>query len=314
MSERHLTLCFLLACLSVFVVYEGSGLESITKPLIVPPLDWSLASEMPYPNAASEYDPEGAGMIQYIDQLDQDYVVIHYERAPAVAWTNATLVLKAAEILERDHMAKPIVYNGTLTIAGVTAGYAKAYDSQYDAYNLETVFTKGSVFFRAYANYIATHFAEAQVISLLNSIAVQESTSISCSANALSGKVGDELTIHGAIWPSCPSVPVRINTQAPDGLRSSVAATTDDTGSYSVAYTPNYAGTWSFQASWDGNDVYKGAESPIVFLTVESSAGEDSSLYYSLAIFAGIAGAATCLLLFFKRKGRQRSQSPMTHS
>jgi hypothetical protein len=314
MRERHLTLCFLLACLSVFVVYEGLGLESITKPLIVPPLDWSLASEMPYPNAASEYDSEGAGMMQYIDQIDQDFVVIHFEKAPAIAWTNATLESKAAEILERDHTTEPIVDNGTMTIAGATAGYAKAYDSQYEAYSLETVFTKGTIFFRAYADYAANHYAEAQVIWLLNSIAVQESTLISCSVNVSSVETGTCLSIYGAISPSCPNVPVRIIAQPPEGLRSAVAATTDDTGSYSVAYTPNYAGIWSFQASWDGNDVYRGAESPIAYLTVETSANGNSLPYYGLAIAAGIAGAAACLLLFLKRNGSQRSQRPRSHS
>lgn len=312
--KGHLTLYFLLTCLSVLVVYEVSGLESITKPLIVPPPNWYLASETPYPNAASEYDPEGAGLMQYIDQSDQDYVVVHYERASTITWTNATLASKAAEVLERDHTTEPIVDSGTIAIAGVPAGYAKAYDSQYDAYSLETVFTKGSVFFRAYANYAATHFAEAQITSLLNSIAVQESTTISCSVNVSSVETGDELTIYGAIFPSCPSVPVRINTQAPDGIKSSMVAFTDGTGNYSVAFTPNAAGVWTFQASWDGNDVYKGAESPIAYLTVEPSTGENSPPYYSLVIVAGIAGAAACLLLFLKRNGSQRSQRPRSHS
>lgn len=300
-------LYLLLACLSVSVVYEGSGLESITKPLVVPPSNWYLASETSYPNAPSEYDPEGAGMMQYIDQLDQDFVVIHYERASAITWTNATLESKAAEILERDHTTEPIIDNGIMTIAGITAGYAKAYDSQYDAYSLETVFKKGPVFFRAYANYAATHYAEAQVISLLNTIAVQETTLISCSVNAFSAETGDKLTIYGAISPSCPNVPVRIIAQAPDGSRSAVAAATDGTGNYSVAYTPNYAGIWSFQASWDGNDVYKGAESPIAYLKVETPANGNSLPYYGLAIAAGITGAAACLL-FLKRRGSRRSQ------
>jgi hypothetical protein len=284
-------------------------LESITKPLVVPPLNWYLASDTPYPDAPSEYDPEGAGMMQYIDQLDQDFVVIHYERASTITWTNATLESEAAEILERDHTGEPIVDNGAMTIAGVAAGYAKAYDSQYDTHSLEAIFEKGLVFFRAYANYAANHYAEAQVVTLLNSIAIQESTLISCSVNAPSAETGVELTIYGAIWPSCPNVPVRIMAQAPDGFGSAVTATTDGTGNYSVAYTPNSAGIWSFQASWDGNDVYKGAESPIAYLTVEASTGGNSPPYYSLAIVAGIAGVAVCLLLFFKRKGSHLAEA-----
>jgi hypothetical protein len=302
MGERHLTLCFLLACLSVVVAYEGSGLESITKPLVILPQNWYLATETSYPNAVSEYDPEGAGMMQYIDETDQDSVLINYEKAPAITWTNATLEMKASEILERDHPNALIVDSGTMTIAHVTAGYAKSYDSEYDAYGLETVFRKGSVFFNVYALYAATHYAEAQVTSLLNSIAVQEPTSISCLIEASNPETGEQVTIRGAIIPVCPDAPVRIIIRTPDGPTSAIAATTDSLGNYSTSYIPNRPGTWSFQASWDGNDVYKGAESSAAYLTIEIGIRENPPPYYVLAIVAGVLLVAASFLLFRKKR------------
>jgi hypothetical protein len=302
MREKHLIPFFLLACLSSAGVYEVSSLESITKPLVVPPSNWYLARETSYPNALSEYDPEGAGMMQYIDETDQDSVLINYEKAPAITWTNATLEMKAAEILERDHPSASIMGNGTMTIARVTAGYAKSYDSEYDTYSLETVFQKGSIFFRAYALYAAMHYAEAQVISLLNSIAVQEPTSISCLIETSNPETGEPVTIRGAILPVCPDAQVRVIIRTPDGPTSAIAAITDSLGNYSTSYIPNRPGIWSFQASWEGNDVYKGAESSSVYLTIETGTSEDPPPYYVLATVAGVSLAVASFLLFKKKR------------
>lgn len=242
-------------------------------------------------------------MLLYVDELDQDHVMIYYERASVSQWTNASLTAKATEIFKRTYPSVAIIDSGTMTIAGVTGGYAEAHDTQQDAYNLQTVFQKGLILFRAYANYEATHYAEAQVTSLLNSITVREPSSISCSVDTTSSRTGEQVTIQGTILPSCPTVQVTISVQAPDGQVSAIVATTNILSDYSASYTPNNPGIWSFRASWDGNDAYKGADSSISHLTVETAASENPPPYSLLAIAASVLGIAVLLTLFKKKKG-----------
>lgn len=288
-------------------------MDPLTKPLVVLPTNWHLVSEVPYPNASAEYDPQGAGMFQYVDELDQDFVVIQYERAPVTPWTSASLEIKAVEIFGRNHPNELIIDRGTMTIAGVAAGYAKAYDSQYNAHSMETLFIKGVVFFRAYANYAATHAAEAQVTALLNSIAVQEPTSISCLTSGSSVETGKQVTVYGAISPICPNVPVRVSIQTPDGLISTVTATTDPNGNYSAQYTPNREGAWAFQASWDGNDLYRGAESSTAHLTVKTVTAKNQLSYYGLVLAAGLSAFLLVLVFLKKRMLPQRRPQHIAH-
>lgn len=308
MKKGFLIVGFAIAYLVFAIVPSVFGAETLSKPIVTPPTYWHLESETPYPNAPAEYDPQGAGMVEYLDETDYDFVMIYYERAPAISWSSSSLEAKAIEIFERDHPGKSISDSGTMTIAGVQAGYAKGYDSEYDTYRLETVFTKGPVFFSVYAYYDATSQDEAQVMSLMNSISIQESTVISCSVNTYSVTRGQAVTIFGTISPSCANVPVKVNARAPDGFSNTLTTITTSTGSYSISYVPNKIGSWTFEASWDGNDLYKGAQSQVISLVVEAPLIETLLPYIALTV--AVAVTAVAILVFVKKRKKATAPVP----
>ncbi len=144
--------------------------SALTKPSVTLPADWELTEETPYPEEMSEHDPEGSGMVQYQNNINFDGVMIYYEDSLSLTYTNNQLKSEVENIFERDHEGYDFDESGIMTIAGVSAGYAKAYDQEYDAYILELVFVKGSYYINAYAFYDANTASENSVMALLNSI------------------------------------------------------------------------------------------------------------------------------------------------
>lgn len=143
--------------------------SALTKPSVTLPADWELTEETPYPEEMSEHDPEGSGMVQYQNNINFDGVMIYYEDSLSITYTNNQLKSEVENIFERDHEGD-FDESGIMTVAGVSAGYAKAYDQEYDAYILELVFVKGSYYINAYAFYDANTASEKSVMTLLNSI------------------------------------------------------------------------------------------------------------------------------------------------
>ncbi len=144
--------------------------SALTKPSVTLPANWELTEESPYPEEMSEHDPEGAGMVQYQNNINFDGVMIYYEDSLSITYTNNQLKSEVEYIFERDHEGDEFDESGIMTVAGVSAGYAKAYDQEYDAYILELVFVKGSYYINAYAYYDANTASENAVMALLNSI------------------------------------------------------------------------------------------------------------------------------------------------
>ena len=63
---------------------------------------------------------------------------------------------------------------GIMNIADTEAGYAKNYDPETNCYDLEIVMILDGVYLDIYSCYDATSEDEDQVISLINSISVNE--------------------------------------------------------------------------------------------------------------------------------------------
>lgn len=145
--------------------------DTLSKPAVTFPANWSLKTDNPYPTEDSEHDPAGAGLLECTDQNTYDLVMIYYEKAPSTSYTASTLKAEAESIFLRDDNEN-IIDSGSKQYAGVTAGYAKGYDSSVDVYLLELVFVKGSYYFNVYAYYDANAQAENKVTSLINSIDV----------------------------------------------------------------------------------------------------------------------------------------------
>jgi len=164
--------------LIVAVIPTALSAETVSKPTVTLPANWHLEEETPYPQAPAEYDPQGAGMLMYQDEVDYDFVMVYYEKAPAYTLTEADLEIKAIELFLIVHNYTPYD-TGTMTVAKTQAGYAKGYDYDYDTYALELAFVKGNEFLNVYAFYDATSADEAEVMSLINSISVEEAKGIS---------------------------------------------------------------------------------------------------------------------------------------
>jgi len=131
------------------------------------PEQWYLSDEAPYP----EYGNNGNwGLIEYTDEVDYDFVQIWYGDVPSE--------LKGKES-DRDALISRAVYEaatfeptetGTITIGSWLAGYAQAYDAEYDVYEMEIVFVYESTCVDIYACYDATSEDEEQVMSIIESI------------------------------------------------------------------------------------------------------------------------------------------------
>lgn len=171
MKKQQIIVIFLLATIISMTVPMSRAAESLSKPTVTLPANWTLQSESSYPNEISEHDPQGAGLLEYVDENTYDTILIYYEKAPSTTYSGPDLQAEAEAIFQRDH-TESISDSGFKTVAGVSAGFAKGYDSDYDTYTLELVFVKSNYFFNAYAYYDANTQSEDKVNSLINSISV----------------------------------------------------------------------------------------------------------------------------------------------
>ena len=161
-KKVHIAILVLIGLLTMVVF---SGCTPIEKPGAgFIPEHWYLSDEAPYP----EFD--NFGFIEYMDEVDGDFVMIFYGDVPSE--------LKGKES-DRDALISRAIYEatsfeptetGTMIISGWLAGYAKAYDAEYDLYDMEIVFVNGSTYVDIYAVYDATSEDEAQVMSIIRSI------------------------------------------------------------------------------------------------------------------------------------------------
>jgi hypothetical protein len=149
------------------VACGGSG---VIKPSVGNvPAGWTLSVEEPY-GTFEELDGTRWGVIDYTDSGDGDFVQIYYGDVPSSLRGKETdedaLVARAVEealTFEADE-------TGTMYVSGWLAGYAKAYDSSLEVYEMEVVFVEGTTCIDIYAAYDAGSENELQVTSLINSI------------------------------------------------------------------------------------------------------------------------------------------------
>jgi len=147
--------------------------ETLAKPTVTLPPDWELVYETPYPDSLSEHDPLGAGLLEYQNLKNQDGVMIYYEKAPTTVYTDTMLKAEAEEIFRLDHFGGGFNVSGVITVAGVKAGYAEVYVTDYDIYDTVLVFIKDNYYINAYAAYDANNESRTTVESILNSISVE---------------------------------------------------------------------------------------------------------------------------------------------
>ena len=149
----------------------GCGiLSGITKPTIGDvPQGWYISADDPY-GTYEDWDGTKSGLIAYTDVVDYDFVHIYYgDIPPELKGNEADSNFLIAKAIDQAVTFYPDE-TGTMVVAGRLAGYAKAYDSVYDWYEMEIVFVYESTCIDIYACYDETSGDEAQVMSLINSI------------------------------------------------------------------------------------------------------------------------------------------------
>jgi hypothetical protein len=176
--KQSILMIAFLASLVLLALPLATAAESAVKPTVtLPNSDWILRAESTYPTEPSEHDPNGAGLIEYRNEVNYDFVMIYYERAVNGPMSDESLKTDAANIFARDHEDTVMSENGIRTFAGVSAGYAKGIESDYNIYTLELAFVKGADYFNVFAYYDANAESESQVNALINSIEVSGTSS-----------------------------------------------------------------------------------------------------------------------------------------
>lgn len=163
----------LVALISTIPLVQAA--ETLQKPNVTLPSQWILEDESAYPNAVSEHDSAGAGMLQYVNQENQDGVKIFYEKASTTAYTSPMLKDEATAMFERDFSDFTMVESGTKDVAGVNAGFAKGYNAENDVYIEDIVFVKDNYYVNALALYDANDQSETQTLGVINSITIGSS-------------------------------------------------------------------------------------------------------------------------------------------
>jgi len=171
MLTLGILLSFIVWVIPVFIlIYQppappaGAG---VLKPEVgFVPENWYLSDEADYP----EYGDGNWGLIQYMDEVDYDFVQIWYGDVPSELKgrendSNALI----SQAVSRAVTFEP-TETGTMTVGVWLAGYAKAYNAEINAYEMEIVFVYESTCVDIYTCYDATSADEAQAMSLINSI------------------------------------------------------------------------------------------------------------------------------------------------
>jgi hypothetical protein len=161
----------LLVCIAVISTACLCQAQILSKPTVTVPSGWKLDTDTAYPNAQSEFDPAGAGLLEYVTSDTNDDVAIYYEKAQ-VNYTNLELEDEAVRLFQRDFPNHDVTDSGVVQAAGVPAGYAKGYDETIDAYVLDMFFVKDNYCFNVIAIYGSTTQSADQVTSIIDSIGV----------------------------------------------------------------------------------------------------------------------------------------------
>ena len=146
--------------------------EWLNPPTVTLPNRWALTFEISYPNASSENDPAGAGMVEYSDRDDYDIAQIYYEKAQVSSYTSPQLKSQAVAIFEAIDASLSVNQSGTTEYAGVAAGFAIGSAASNDTQIMLVVFVKDGHYIKVQASYDATTEDRNQVDSLINSIKI----------------------------------------------------------------------------------------------------------------------------------------------
>jgi hypothetical protein len=148
---------------------DGGGTGgTLQKPKVgYVPTGWYLSADEPY---GTYYDAGiEAGLVEYTDDLDLDFVQIYWGDMPSSLVgqeSNGNALMSRAEyesIFVPDD-------TGTMFIAGEMAGYTEIYDPYWNTWEMEIVFVSGATYIDIYTIFNASYWDEMDAMDLIDSI------------------------------------------------------------------------------------------------------------------------------------------------
>jgi hypothetical protein len=180
----------LLFGLAILPCPKSQGAGSLAAPSVTLPAGWGLSDQKSYPNFSSgAHDPQGCGLIYYnasttyvlfknstLEVSGTDQVLIFYENSLGISYSDAQLQSEVATMASGPYQyyqyaQTPFGSSAVTTYAGVSAGYAIAYNTTYSYYLLHVIMVKGDYYLDILSAY-ANSTGQAQVNSIINSISL----------------------------------------------------------------------------------------------------------------------------------------------
>jgi parallel beta-helix repeat protein len=142
---------------------------------------------------------------------------------------------------------------------------------------------------------------------------IKLTTYITCTLDPVSIALGKQVTISGAITPTRTSANITISIVGPNGFVTTIDALTQSTGSYSATFSPDRTGTWTFRASWQGDNQHLGSQSIVASLIVVplSSGPAFPQVWLAYVAVASAVSAILVIVLLRMRRKRARARSKM---
>jgi len=157
---------------------------------------------------------------------------------------------------------------------------------------------------------VCTQTVTSTTTSVRSTTFTRPSSSISLTAPG-SVLLGSSATLAGSISPNPGSVQVTLSLSS-DGITYTpfITTITDATGSYSVSWIPPYPGSYSLEASWNGNNQFAGStstptsitvtgsvtSSPTILLSAPSTASHGQIVEFSIRVFNPTSTGLTTLV------------------
>jgi len=139
------------------------------------------------------------------------------------------------------------------------------------------------------------YLAHGNQVSVFQFRTKEKSSTISCSVTPLTARVGEPVTVSGAISPLHGGVDVELTFTHKTKTVQKIVASSD--GSFSLVYSPDEAGVWRVSARWVGDEDHEGAVSRSLSFTVEKGAELSTTLVIGAAVVVVVLG----VMVFGKR-------------
>ncbi len=252
----------------------------------------------------------------------EDEITFYIKEESSLNIVLSSNTIRLDETVNITGIIYPVIYNASVTISYSTDGETWT--------DLSTVYTnENGVYYYVWSPptlgtyYIKASWPGNETISSAESNIVTLNilkllSTITCSASSTEISIGENVNITGSISPLKPNVRVKISWRKGYGEWEFVYVDTDANGKYTFTWSPYTPGTYEVKASWEGDELYEGAESIILTIHVSSISETSSpttspttspisettetspitpSPLYSIIIYAAVAGAIATIVI-----------------